>query len=67
MTVNEAYFVATGATVTLNYIPVLTPGLYDTFPGTPDKRSQRNGPIYPGNLSGVPGGTGSLSGDPGNI
>ena len=33
MTVNEAYLVVPGATVTLNYIPMMTPGLYDTFPG----------------------------------
>ena len=32
MTVNEAYLVVHGATVTLNYIPVMTPGLYDKFP-----------------------------------
>ena len=47
MTINEAYFVATGATVTLNYIPVLTPGLYDTFPGTPD--------TFPGHIGPFPG------------
>ena len=33
MIVKEAYSVVHGATVTLNYIPVMTPGLYDTFPG----------------------------------
>ena len=32
MTVNEAYLFVHGATVTLNYIPVMTPGLYDKFP-----------------------------------
>ena len=32
MSVNEAYFVAPQATVTLNNIPVKTPGLYDKFP-----------------------------------
>ena len=36
MSVNEAYFVAPGATVTLNNIPVMTPGLYDKFPGSPE-------------------------------
>ena len=33
MTANYAYLDAPGATVTLNFIPVMTPGLYDTFPG----------------------------------
>ena len=32
MTVNKAYLVATGATVTSNNMPVMTPGLYDKFP-----------------------------------
>ena len=36
MTINKAYLVALGATVTLTYIPVMTPGLYDTFPGPPE-------------------------------
>ena len=49
MTVNEAYFVATGATVTLNYIQVLTPALYDTFPVTPDTLPGHIGP-FPGNV-----------------
>ena len=31
MTINEAYLVALRATVTLTYIPVMAPGLYDTF------------------------------------
>ena len=33
MTANYAYLDAPGATVTLNFIPVMTPGLYNTFPG----------------------------------
>ena len=36
MTINEAYLVALSATVTSNYIPMMTPGLLDTFPGPPD-------------------------------
>ena len=32
-TINEAYLVALSATVTSTYIPVMTPGLLDTFPG----------------------------------
>ncbi len=36
MTINEAYLVALRATVTLTYIPVMTPGLYDRFPGPPE-------------------------------
>ena len=36
MTINGAYLVALRATVTLTYIPVMTPGLYDTFPGPPE-------------------------------
>ena len=47
MTVNEAYLDAPGATVTLNYIPVMTPGLYDTFPDTPD--------TFPGHIGPFPG------------
>ena len=35
MTIYKAYLVALRATVTLTYIPVMTPGLYDTFPGPP--------------------------------
>ena len=30
MTINEAHLVALRATITLTYIPVMTPGLYDT-------------------------------------
>ena len=36
MTINEPYLVALSATVTSNYIPMMTPGLLDTFPGPPD-------------------------------
>ena len=36
MTVNKAYLVATGATVTSNIMPVMTPGLYDKFPWPPE-------------------------------
>ena len=32
MTVNKAYLVAPGATVTSNNMPVMTPGLKDKFP-----------------------------------
>ena len=39
MTVNEAYLDAPGATVTSNYIPVMTPGLHDKFPGPPETLS----------------------------
>ena len=35
MSINEAYLVALRATVTLTYIPVMAPGLYNTFPGPP--------------------------------
>ena len=34
MTGNEVYLVGSRATITLNYIPVITPGLYETFPDT---------------------------------
>ena len=33
MTIYKAYLVALRATVTLTYIPVMTPGLNDTFRG----------------------------------
>ena len=33
MTIHEAYLVALSATITLTYIPVMTPELLDTFPG----------------------------------
>ena len=32
MTINEAYLVALKTTVISTYIPVMNPGLYDTFP-----------------------------------
>ena len=47
MTINEAYLVALRATVTINYIPVMTPGLIDTFPGTTD--------TFPGHICHFPG------------
>ena len=34
MAINEAYLVA--LTATLTYIPVMTPGIYDTFTGPPE-------------------------------
>ena len=45
MTVNEIYLVVLGDTVTLNYIPAMTPRLYDTFPGTPDTYPGHIGPV----------------------
>ena len=36
MTINEAHLLALRATIILTYIPVITPGLYDTFPAHPD-------------------------------
>ena len=33
MTINETYLVTLRATVTSTYIPLMTLGLYDTFPG----------------------------------
>ena len=50
MTVNEAYLDAPGATVTLNYIPVMTLRLHDMFPSTPDTFPGHIGP-FPGLLS----------------
>ena len=47
MTMKEAYLVALRATVTLIYIPVMTPGLYDTFPGPPE--------TFPGHIGWFPG------------
>ena len=47
MTINKAYLVALGATVTLTYISVMTPGLYDTFPGPAE--------TCPGHIRGFPG------------
>ena len=45
MTINEAYSLR--ATVTLTYIPVMTPGLYDTFPWPPE--------TFPGHIKWFPG------------
>ena len=42
MTINEAHLDALIATITLTYIPVMTPGLYDTFPAHPE--------IFPGHI-----------------
>ena len=50
MIANEAYLDGLGATVTLNYIPVMTPGLYDTFPDTPDTPD-----TFPGHIGPFPG------------
>ena len=50
MTLNEAYLDAPGATVTLNYIPVMTLRLHDMFPSTPDTFPGHIGP-FPGLLS----------------
>ena len=47
MTKNEANMVALRATVTLTYIPVMAPGLYDTFPGSPE--------TFPGHIGSFPG------------
>ena len=45
MTINEAYLVALRATVTINYIPVTTPGLIERFAGTPDTFPGHIGPF----------------------
>ena len=54
MTVNKSYLVALGATVTLTYIPVMTPRLYDTFPGPPETFPEHirwfPGPFFDGNI-----------------
>ena len=47
MTINKVYLGALRATVTLTYIPVLTPGLYDTFPVSPE--------TFPGHIGSFPG------------
>ena len=47
MTVYKAYLVALRATVTLTFIPVMTPGLYDRFPGSPG--------TFPGHIRWFPG------------
>ena len=50
MIVKEAYSVVHGATVTLNYIPVMALRLHDMFPSTPDTFPGHIGP-FPGLLS----------------
>ena len=47
MTIYKAYLVALRATVTLTFITVMTPGLYDTFPGPPG--------TFPGHIRSFPG------------
>ena len=47
MTINEAYLVALRATITVTYVPVMTPGLYDTFPAPPE--------TFPGHIGWFPG------------
>ena len=47
MAINEAPLVALRATITLIYIPVMTPGLYDTFPVHPETFPGQNG-WFPG-------------------
>ena len=47
MTINEAYLVALRATVPITYISLITPGLYDTFPGPPE--------TFPGHIRLFPG------------
>ena len=47
MTIYKADLVALRATATLTYIPVMTPGLYDTFPGPPG--------TFPGHIRWFPG------------
>ena len=47
MTINKAYLGALRATVTLNYIPVMTLRLHDMFPSTPD--------MFPGHIGPFPG------------
>ena len=47
MSVSEAYLFALSATVTLTYIPVMAPGLYDTFPWPPE--------TFPGHIRWFPG------------
>ena len=41
------YLVALRATITLTYVPVMTPGLYDTFPANPE--------TFPGHIGWFPG------------
>ena len=44
---NEAHLVPLRATITLTYIPVMTPRLYDTFPAHPN--------TFPGHIGLFPG------------
>ena len=47
MTMNEAHLDALRAPITLTYIPVMTPGLYDMFPAHPE--------TFPGYIGSFPG------------
>ena len=47
MTINEAYLVTLRATITVTYVPVMTLGLYDTFPAHPE--------TFPGHIGWFPG------------
>ena len=47
MTINETYLVTLRATVTSTYIPLMTLGLYDTFPGPRE--------TFPGHIRWFPG------------
>ena len=57
MTINEAYLVAIN-TMTLTYIPVMTPGLCDTFPEHPETFPEHigrfPGPFFAGNIEILP-------------
>ena len=47
MTINETYLVTLRDTVTSTYIPLMTLGLYDTFPGPRE--------TFPGHIRWFPG------------
>ena len=47
MTMNQAHLDALTATISLTYIPVMTPGLYDTFPASHE--------TFPGHIGSYPG------------
>ncbi len=47
MTINEAHLFALRATATLIHIPLMTPGLYDTFPAHLER--------FPGHIGWFPG------------
>ena len=74
MTINEAHLLALRATITLTYIPVITPGLYDTFTAHPDTFPGcfwwKYGHFSTGNVSGclrnMSVGPGNLFGGSGN-